>query len=338
MRDGPTSLSSWGLAIATTLEARGINSRTLFAQAGLDIDALRDPNARYPLTASNRLWKLAVDTTHDAAFALDVVRHTNPTTFHALGFSLAASATVTEAFERVARYFRLVTEAATTTVSRQGDSLRFEVQLDPAAETSPEAVDAILGICVRMSRALAGRSLNPRLVEMRRTAPQDAAPYQRYFRSTIAFDAPTDALTFDAAACDRPLPAANAELARVNEAIAAQHLAALEATDIVLRVRARLVDVLPHGEPSQASVARSLGLSLRNLQRLLAGAGTTYTATLDAVRRELALSYIDDTRYSLGEITYLLGFAEPSTFSRSFKRWHGISPRDYRARSARVRP
>jgi AraC-like DNA-binding protein len=263
------------------------------------------------------------------------VRHTHPTTFHALGFSLAASATVAEAFERVARYFRLVTEAATTTVSRPLNSLRFEVQLDPATETSPEVVDAILGICVRMSRALAGRTLNPRLVEMRRAAPQDPAPYQRYFRSAIVFGAPIDALTFDADACDRPLPAANPELARVNEAIAAQHLAALEATNIVLRVRTHLVEALPRGEPAQAHVARSLGLSLRNLQRLLADAGTTYTATLDAVRKELALSYIDDTRYSLGEITYLLGFAEPSTFSRSFKRWTGVSPRDHRTRKPR---
>lgn len=331
MRDGPTSLSSWGLAIAATLEARGVDSRALFAQAGLDIDALRDPNARYPLSASNRLWKLAVETTGDAALALDVVRHTNPTTFHALGFSLAASATVAEAFERVARYFRLVTEAARTTVSRNANTLRFEVQLDPGIEASPEAVDAILGICVRMSRALAGRKLNPLLVEMRRKAPGDATAYQRYFRSALRFDAPIDALTFDAAGCDQPLPAANPELARVNEAIAARHLAELEATDIVLRVRTQLVQALPQGEPSQATVARSLGLSLRNLQRLLASAGTTYTATLDAVRKQLALSYVDDPHYSLGEITYLLGFAEPSTFSRCFKRWHGLSPRDYRA-------
>lgn len=336
MRDGPTSLSSWGLAIAATLEARGVDSRTLFSQAGLDIDALRDPNARYPLTASNRLWKLAIEATGDPALALDVVRHTNPTTFHALGFSLAASATVAEAFERVARYFRLVTEAARTTVSSDSKTLRFEVQLDPGTDTSPEAIDAILGISVRMGRALAGRKLNPLLVEMRRKAPADPAPYQRYFRSAIRFDASTDSLTFDAAACNLPLPAANPELARVNEAIAAQHLAALEATDIVLRVRTQLVQALPRGEPSQASVARSLGLSLRNMQRLLEQAGTTYTATLDAVRKQLALSYIEDTRYSLGEITYLLGFAEPSTFSRSFKRWHGISPRDYRAK--RVTP
>jgi AraC-like DNA-binding protein len=305
-----------------------VDSRALFQRAGLDVEALRDPDARYPLEATTRLWRLAVEATSDPALGLEVARHTHPTTFHALGFSLAASGTLREAFERTARFFRLVTDAAQLAVSSTERELRLDVFLEQGAAPAAEAVDAFMAVCVRMCRALAGRELNPIAVLMRRPAPTDPAPYRRYFRVMPSFGAAVDALVFDARRCDEPLPTANAELARVNEAVIARHLADLDTPDLRAQVRRYLVEVLPRGEPSQEAAARKLGLSLR---RRLSSEATSYTRILDEVRKELALSYLNDPRYTLGEITYLLGFAEHSNFSRSFKRWQGVSPREYRA-------
>src|SRR5215469_5842705 len=109
----PTSLSSWGLAIAKALEARGCDPAAVFASAGLDFSVLDDPEARLPVRSPSRLWPLAVRATGDPCFGLEVARHTLPTTFHALGFSLAASATLHEAFERIVRYYRLISDAIT---------------------------------------------------------------------------------------------------------------------------------------------------------------------------------------------------------------------------------
>jgi len=330
MRDGPTSLSSWGLAVATTLDRRGIDGRALLAKAGLDLEALRDPQARYPLAATTRLWRLAVEATADPALGLDVARHTTPVTFHALGFSLAASGTLREAFERTARFFRLVTDAAHLTVTDHRGQLRIDVALSEGSEPAPEAVDAFMAVCVRLCRALAGRDVNPMAISMRRPEPADPSPYRRYFRVMPTFGAASDALVFDARRADEPLPSANAELARVNESVAAKHLAALDASDLRAQVHRHLVDALPTGEPSPELVARKLGVSLRSLQRRLSDQGTSYSKVLDDVRRELSMGYLDSPHYSLSEITYLLGFAEHSNFSRSFKRWYGVSPSDYR--------
>jgi AraC-like DNA-binding protein len=33
---------------------------------------------------------------------------------------------------------------------------------------------------------------------------------------------------------------------------------------------------------------------------------------------------------SVNETAYLVGFSDPASFSRAFKRWTGKSPRDYR--------
>src|SRR6185503_5195021 len=174
MIHSPTSLSSWGLAIRSALESRGVDSAELFGRAGLDVDALADPLARYPLAATTRLWRLAIDATADPAFGIEVARHARPTYFHALGFSLAASGSMAEAFERIVRYFRLVSDAAEMTLEPLDDSYRFTVRLvDPEQRPADESVDAFVALAVRVCRVLRDRTHNPLSVSLRRPAPPD---------------------------------------------------------------------------------------------------------------------------------------------------------------------
>ena len=66
------------------------------------------------------------------------------------------------------------------------------------------------------------------------------------------------------------------------------------------------------------------------LERKLKGEETTFKSLLEDTRRELALHYIRETYRPIGEITYLLGFSEPSNFTRAFKRWTGVAPAEFR--------
>jgi AraC-like DNA-binding protein len=77
-------------------------------------------------------------------------------------------------------------------------------------------------------------------------------------------------------------------------------------------------------------VAAALHLSERSLQRRLAEAGTRYGEILRDTRHQLACSYLRDPRVSIGEIAWLLGFADQSSFTRAFRRWEGRSPTAYR--------
>src|SRR4029079_12500683 len=94
------------------------------------------------------------------------------------------------------------------------------------------------------------------------------------------------------------------------------------------RVRAPLCE----GPPSLAAVAASLRTSRRTLQRRLADEGVSFADLVDDVRRALAEDYVRDPRRPLGEVAYLLGYAELSPFLRAFKRWTGRTPADVRAR------
>jgi AraC-like DNA-binding protein len=298
------------------------------------VSLLADPNRRHPLDVTTRLWRLAVDATGDPAFGIEVARHTSYGTFHALGFSLATSATLREALERIVRFFALVTDAADMRLHDETDRVRLTVHLRESADPADEAVDAFVAATVRLCRTLSGRAFSPLAVELRRAPPEDPAPYLRYFRVPVTFGAPLDALSVERAATEARLLTANPEIARANDAVAADHIARLESSRIMARVRQAITEHLPQGEPDAAVVARRLGVSLRTLQRKLADEGTTFAALLDETRRSLGCGYLEEGRYSVTEITYLLGFSGVSGFSHAFKRWTGMSPSAYRRSSA----
>ena len=249
----PTSLTSWGLAMARALEGRGCNAPRLFARAGLDFSALHDPDARYPVKGTALLWGLAVEATGDPCFGIEVARHTTPMTFHALGFSLAASGSVREAFERVVRYYRLVSDAAAIRFESRGETYRVSVRTWPRVHPSLEAIDAVLAVAVRLCRSPTDRQFSPLAVELQRPAPPDPTPFFRYFRAPVTFDADEDALTLPKDKCDERIQGANPELARANDRIAAEALARWESSHLADRVRVVLLDSLPNGAQSQAA-------------------------------------------------------------------------------------
>ena len=78
-------------------------------------------------------------------------------------------------------------------------------------------------------------------------------------------------------------------------------------------------------------VAAALAMSPRTLQRRLREEGTSYADLLDRFRHRMAVALLEDREIAIYEVAYLLGYAEPSTFYRAFRRWTGSSPREHRA-------
>lgn len=326
-----TALASWTRAVRKALLVAQVDADALLREAGIAPESLSDPQARLPVTQTTRLWKLAVAATGDDAFGLKAAREVQPTTFQALGYALAASTTLGEAFARAARYCRIVTDAGDLVVETQGEECHVLLRTVPGrSPPADEATDAFAALQALTARGLTGGAVLPLRVELRRGVPADTAPYERSFRAPVRFAAAENRLVFAAIDFARPLEGGNAELARLNESLAAQQLARLDAADLPARLRALMVERLPDGEPTAAHLAAALHLSLRSLQRKLAERGLRYEGLLDDVRRELAMGHLRDARLSLNEVAFLLGFADASSFTRAFRRWTALTPSAWR--------
>ena len=102
--------------------------------------------------------------------------------------------------------------------------------------------------------------------------------------------------------------------------------------DFLEQLRRVINSLLPTHNCTARTVSQCMGYSLRTLQRKLRAQETGFQQQIDGVRSALAISYLQEPQFSLTDISELLGFAELSVFTRSFRRWFGVSPSQWRQR------
>jgi AraC-like DNA-binding protein len=92
------------------------------------------------------------------------------------------------------------------------------------------------------------------------------------------------------------------------------------------------------GNVSIESAARSLGTSIRTLQRALNQEGTDFRSLANAMRTRRAMELLQETDASITHISMILGYAAPPHFSRAFRNTTGMSPQEFRQRSSPAVP
>lgn len=323
------------MGIVKALEMDGLDCRVLFGQLGLDFDALDDPDARFPQDSMTRLWQRAVELSGNPAIGLNMGKVVRPASFHVVGYALMSSRTLIEGFQRLVRYQRIIAESAEVSI-RQMDGaygLVLTVHGDHIPPTRQSA-EASLACALSLCNWLSGRPLRPVKVLFQGPEPLDPAPYHQAFSAPLIFNAPYDAVVFERADMEAPLPTANEAMALLHDRFAGEYLARFSGTRVTHKARQALCRLLPQGEPKRDVVAQVLHMSQRTLQRRLQEEGTSFQHLLDDTRRELAEQYLTQPDMTLLEIAYLLGFADPSNFFRAFRRWFDTTPGEYRAARA----
>jgi len=305
----------------------------MFKQLGLDFAALDDPDARFPQDSMTRLWQLAVELSGNEAIGLNMARVVRPASFHVVGYALMSSRTLAEGFERLVRYQRIIAESSDLSfrLGPEGYSLILTVHGDHLP-TTRHSSEASLACALALSKRLSGRPIQPRRVLIQGPQPKNIEPYKVAFHSPLVFGAAHDALIFERADMEAPLPTANEAMAVLHDRFAGEYLARFSESRVTHRVRQVLCRILPQGEPKRETLAQALHLSQRTLQRRLQEEGTSFQALLDDTRRELAEQYLAQPGMTLLETAYLLGFADPSNFYRAFRRWFDVTPSEFRSR------
>jgi AraC-like DNA-binding protein len=331
MLNGPTALAMTLAPLAETLREHGVDFDELARQAGVDPTQLARPNARYPSARVQRLWRLAAQAaSNDPLLGVRVGSRVRPGTYHALGLGIVSSTSLLAALQRIERYSSVISTNGRFVLVAHGDSTSLETR--PHERTvlpDPHWFDAMVVGLVRLLELCAGPTAKPALVRMpsRSAAPREALAAA--LGCPVESDASHVAIVFDAARVTEPMVSGNAELAAEADRIAARCIEDLAPDSAASRVRALILQAMPSGGVDQDRIARALNQSASTLQRRLRREGTNYQRLLDATRRELALDYLKDGRHSLADITFLLGFADQSNFTRAFRRWTGKTPRQF---------
>lgn len=196
------------------------------------------------------------------------------------------------------------------------------------------AVEEMLGSIVASTRWVTGQALPLREIRCAYPPPAHADVYRRYFSCPVSFDAVRTQVRFDAAFLHARLPMATADASstHLTQCKKRVHESDSQHDGLVTQVRAQIISAVATGL-SLEQCAKRLAISSRTLRRKLQQRGLTYLTIVDEVRIGLACSYLEKTDFPVEMIAERLGFKEPTSFSRAFKRLNGCSPRAFRQNS-----
>lgn len=254
-----------------------------------------------------------------------------PGAFGIVEYVCRSAPTVREALLQWVRYLNLLDDAVVVGLVVEGDRayLRVEVESEAPAPGAHELCFALVAQRVKQFSAVPFRVSSVEFVHR-----NDPAVYRAWFDAPVTFGAPINQLVFPAAALDATLvssdPALLAILTRTAEALLRDRPADASLETQIARV---LREVLRTNEGNVELVAKRLGMTSRSLQRRLKEENTSFNAVRERVRRELTERYLAE-KLSISEISFLVGFSEPSAFFRAFKRWTGMTPIEARRAAA----
>jgi len=206
------------------------------------------------------------------------------------------------------------------------------LQWVPAYNCSHHLAEQVVTGLISLARELTNQFDHaPTVVHFTHPLSGSLKEYEDYFLCPVKFSSTYNGLKISNELLSVPLRKSDAETHQVLIAHAESLLEAQSFSSPLEVIKDYVMKTLPSHVPDIEEIAECLNLSVRTVQRKLHDYGTSYSQVLDAIRKELALTYLRQTQNSALYISQRLGFSEQSAFQRAFKRWTGSTPKKYRA-------
>lgn len=318
------------LVVARSL---GVDGPDLMRSVGLNPSDLAVPDRWIPAADVARLLDVSATASGRLDFAVRLAEQRRLSTLGPLSVVLREEPDLRSALRLLLRYEHSYNEAIRMRLDETPEiatmRLWFEfgepVRSDQALSLGVAALHGIIRECV-------GPNWRPLASCFAHRAPPDLESYHRVFGAGLQFEHDFSGLVF----YTRDLSAANPLSDPLLAPYAQRFLESVvspRATTSRERVKELMEFLLPLGKCTMDHIARSLGVDRRTLHRRLADEGTSFSALLHSTRAGLAEHYLANDRYTMTDVSQLLGFTAPSAFTRWFHQQFGMSPSAWRARA-----
>lgn len=317
------------------LAARGVDPQPLIERFALPADVVNSRTAPIGATELGRLFEAVAELLDEPHLGLLLPSALRFSSYELPELAALASPTLRESFQRMVRYAPLVNGSVVFGLEERAGTARFSHHIVGHPRGIGRHVhEFAMAAAIHHARRRVGAEFVATQVHFIHPRPASLEQLGEHFdRAALRFGQLENAIVFDARWLDAVQTTADSRLLATADAIAEDALLGrgAQASELAERVRRHLRGQLARGDVRVRSLARELRMSVRSLQRRLEEENTSFAAQLDGVRRDVARALVAAGELPLGEIAARLGFSEFATFSRAFKRWHGVAPGAFRA-------
>jgi len=294
-------------------------------------EMIGDPEARVSPAQFCVAWAEAARLSGEPALALRIAESIPQGAFGVVEYVCRSAPTLHEALRQWVRYLGILDDSVEVGLVDLGADVAFRVIAESEAP-APASHELCFAMMLLNAQRVTGTRLRPSAVRFTHRVPAAVlGRYRELFGADVRFGATRTELVFAKTALDTPLTTADPNLHAILLPTAEEKLGRSAAgPPLTDQVRRALRVALSSDDAQLVGVARRLGMTARSLQRRLQDEGTSFQSLRDETRRTLADRYLGQG-LSVAEISFLLGFSEPSAFFRAFKRWTGLTPIERRA-------
>lgn len=323
--------------VVSALASLGIDATDLLQRFGLSRSLLTSAGARLSIPRYMRLGHAAIELSGCPELGLLIGQHSRLEHFALAGACAAQAPDVRSAMRNMTEFEPLYASnylgQSSLQDCRDGAWISF-YSIAPYNSYNRFVVDSVLASWHSHMQQITHRPVQLERVQIEYPAPPHAAAIEAAFSCPVEFSAPANRILCQPATLAMTNPQHYPHSWHELQALCVQQLGRIQACSSLSEQVVRLLGPqLRHGEPELSAIASQLQLPVWTLQRRLENEGSSYRQLLQETRHALATSYLRDTRLSIAEIAWQLGFSSSEAFQRAFKRWQAQTPGQFRRQS-----
>ncbi len=303
----------------------------ILQQAGISAAQLRQPDTLISYEGLADLLDYTSEQCTAPYFSLLLASRQTPLVIGDVALLSGHQATLLGTLKVSERYIHLHAMGVHTDIQIKGDwvewSLRFDFTNSYGLEQLIQlsAGQMFNGALSALGQYQAGFTMHLR--QPQAINGEEPAPYKGH----IIFDSHFDGVRFPASWLDRKPAGQEPQILEYFQ----QRIQLLEKAypdNLPAQVRSIISDLMASGECTLERVSQVLDCHPRLLQRRLQHEDTNFRQLLQQTRRDTAEQFLRHGKLSITDLALNLGYAEVAVFSRHFKQWTGLSPREWQKR------
>ncbi len=318
--------------VIALLQQLNAPTERLLAEAKLPSFVLQEPEALLPLRQVLHFIECAAHAEGIEHFGLLAGQKSQIANLGALGRLLCQSLTLHNAIHTLICLAPSYNSGDRIWLEQQGDMVWLcRKFIDGLEKSYPQAVHSSVLFLIHLIQLAAGPQWKPTKIHLTTPPFGGFDQLEELANAQILFNQDATAIVFPKALLSLPLQNPGQYGTQRTRDYETLYLST-PATNFSASLRQVIEVQLKQGYPNIQSTAEILGTSVRSFQRRLNQTNLTYSQLIEQVRFERSVQLLSDPMNKAADVASEIGYKDPANYSRAFKRWTGLSPKNYSMR------